>query len=116
MEDRMADTIVFLLWDEIRKAGFEKSLNSGIVLTGGGAMLEGLAAIAEQILALPIRRGVPAGVGGLADHVNSPAFATAVGLVMYAHRHHVGEVARPVGAGAFGRVAGRLRTLLKELV
>ena len=54
------------------------------------------------------------GVGGLADHVNNPAFATAVGLVMYAHRNHVGDVARPVGAGAFGRVAGRLRTLFKE--
>ena len=85
-----------------------------IWLTGGGAMLEGMAEIAEQIFDLPIRRGVPAGIGGLADHVNSPAFATAVGLVMYAHRNHVGEVARPVGAGAFGRVAGRLRTLFKE--
>ena len=54
------------------------------------------------------------GLGGLADHVNSPAFATAVGLVMYAHRNQAGEPARPVGAGAFGRVAGRLRTLFKE--
>jgi hypothetical protein len=34
--------------------------------------------------------------------------------VMYAHRNHVGEAPRPVGAGAFGRVAGRLRTLFKE--
>jgi cell division protein FtsA len=59
---------------------------------------------------------VPAGVGGLADHVNSPVFATAVGLVMYAQRNHVGEVVHPVGAGAFGRVAGRLRTLFKEFV
>ena len=74
-----AEEIFHLLWDEIRKAGFEKSLNSGIVLTGGGAMLEGMAEIAEQIFDLPIRRGVPAGVGGLADHVNNPAFATAVG-------------------------------------
>jgi len=109
-----AEEIFHLLWDEIRKAGFEKSLNSGIVLTGGGAMLEGMAEIAEQIFDLPIRRGVPAGVGGLADHVNNPAFATAVGLVMYAHRNHAGDVARPVGAGAFGRVAGRLRGLFKE--
>jgi cell division protein FtsA len=109
-----AEEIFHLLWDEIRRAGFEKSLNSGIVLTGGGAMLEGMAEIAEQIFDLPIRRGTPAGVGGLADHVNSPAYATAVGLVMYAHRNHVGEAPRPVGAGAFGRVAGRLRTLFKE--
>jgi cell division protein FtsA len=109
-----AEEIFHLLWDEIRRAGFEKSLNSGIVLTGGGAMLEGMAEIAEQIFDLPIRRGTPGGVGGLADHVNSPAFATAVGLVMYAHRNNAGEPARPVGAGAFGRVAGRLRTLFKE--
>ncbi len=109
-----SEEIFHLLWDEIRRGGYEKSLNSGIVLTGGGAMLEGMAEIAEQIFDLPIRRGVPAGVGGLADHVNNPSFATAVGLVMYAHRNHVGEIARPVGAGAFGRVAGRLRGLFKE--
>jgi cell division protein FtsA len=73
-----------------------------------------MAEIAEQIFDLPIRRGLPTGVGGLADHVNNPAFATGVGLVMYAHRNHVGEQARPVGAGAFERVAVRLRTLFKE--
>ena len=109
-----AEEIFHLLWDEIRKAGFDKSLNSGIVLTGGGAMLEGMGEIAEQIFDLPVRRGSPAGAGGLMDHVNTPECATAVGLVMYAHRNHVGEVARPVGAGAFGRVAGRLRGLFKE--
>jgi cell division protein FtsA len=109
-----AEEICHLLCDEIWKAGFENSLNSGIVLTGGGALLAGMAEIAEEIFGLPIRRGTPAGVGSLADHVNNPAFATAVGLVMYAHRNHVGEAARPVGAGAFGRVAGRLRTLFKE--
>src|SRR6187401_217012 len=91
-----AEEIFHLLWDEIRKAGFEKSLNSGIVLTGGGAMLEGVAEIAEQIFDLPIRRGSPAGVGGLADHVASPAFATPVGVVMYAHRNQAGEPARTV--------------------
>jgi cell division protein FtsA len=109
-----AEEVFHLLWDEIRNAGFENSLNSGLVLTGGGALLKGIPEIAQQVFDLPIRRGVPAAVGGLADHVNSPAFATAAGLVMYAHRNHVGESARPVGAGALGRVAGRLRTLFKE--
>jgi cell division protein FtsA len=110
-----AEEICYLLWDEIRKAGFERSLNAGIVLTGGGAVLEGMVEIAERIFDLPTRRGVPAGVGGLADHVNSPAFAAAVGLVMYAHRNQLGEAPRPVGTSAAGRVAGRLRTLFKEL-
>src|SRR5215470_2177790 len=64
-----AEEIFHLLWDEFRRAGFEKALNSGIVLTGGGAMLEGVAEIAEQIFDLPIRRGSPGGLGGLTDHV-----------------------------------------------
>jgi cell division protein FtsA len=109
-----AEEIFHRLWDEIRQAGFERSLNSGIVLTGGGSILEGMPEIADQIFDLPIRRGCPIGVGGLSDHVDTPAFATAVGLVMYAHRNQVQERDRPVGAGAFSRVTGRLRGLFKE--
>src|SRR5204863_1542104 len=110
-----AEEIFHLVWDEIRRAGYEKSLNSGIVLTGGGAILDGMPEIAEQIFDLPIRRGCPTGVGGLADHVNSPTFATGVGLALYGCRNSVGESARaPVGAGALVRVAGRLRGLFRE--
>jgi cell division protein FtsA len=109
-----AEEVFHQVWDEIRRAGCEKSLNSGIVLTGGGAILEGMPEIAEQIFDLPIRRGCPTGVGGLADHVSNPEFATSVGLVLYAQRNHMGEAVRMVGAGAFGRVAGRLRGLFKE--
>ena len=108
-----AEEIFHLVWDEIRRAGYEKALNSGIVLTGGGSILEGMPEIAEQIFDLPIRRGCPADVGGLADHVNSPTFATPVGLVLYAHRNRVLDPSR-VGAGAFGRMAGRLRGIFKE--
>ena len=112
-----AEEIFHLLWDEIRRAGYEKSLNSGIVLTGGGAMLEGMAEIAEQIFDLPIRRGAPAGVGGLADHVNSPAFATAgrAGAVRAPQSLRWSRRA-PVGAGAFGRVAGRLRGVVQGIL
>jgi cell division protein FtsA len=110
-----AEEIFHLVWDEIRRAGYEKSLNSGIVLTGGGSILEGMPEIAEQIFDLPIRRGCPVGVGGLADHVNSPTFATPVGLALYAHRNRAPEPAR-VGAGAFGRMAGRLRGIFREFL
>jgi cell division protein FtsA len=109
-----AEEIFHLVWDEIRRAGYEKSLNSGIVLTGGGAILEGMPEIAEQIFDLPIRRGSPFGVGGLADHVDSPAFATAVGLAAYAHRNVAAETSRAAGAGALGRVTGRLRSMFRE--
>ncbi len=109
-----AEEIFHLVWDEIRRAGYEKSLNSGIVLTGGGAILEGMPEIAEQIFDLPIRRGAPTGIGGLADHVGSPAFATAVGLVLYGQRHQIVDAVRSTGVGAFGRVAGRLKGLFRE--
>ena len=108
-----AEEIFHLVWDEIRRAGYEKSLNSGIVLTGGGAILEGMPEIAEQIFDLPIRRGSPAGVGGLADHVSSPTFGTPVGLALYAHRNRAPEPVR-VGPGAIGRVTSRLRGIFRE--
>ncbi|MGE3179608.1 MAG: cell division protein FtsA [Vicinamibacterales bacterium] len=107
-----AEEIFHMVWDEIRRAGYEKSLNSGIVLTGGGAILDGMPEIAEQIFDLPIRRGCPTGVGSLADHVNSPTFATAVGLALYAARNTAAET----GATSFysGALVRRLRTLFKE--
>ncbi len=109
-----AEEIFHQLWDEIRRAGYERSLNSGIVLTGGGSILDGMPEIADQIFDLPMRRGCPVGVGGLTDHVNNPAFATAVGLVMYARRNQRIEHNRSVGVGTLSRVAGRLRGLFKE--
>jgi cell division protein FtsA len=107
-----AEEIFHLVWDEIRRAGYEKSLNSGIVLTGGGAILEGMPEIAEQIFDLPIRRGWPIGVGGLSDHVSSPTFATPVGLLLYAHRNR--EQTNRKTNNAFERVAVRLRSIFKE--
>jgi cell division protein FtsA len=108
-----AEEICHLLWDEIRRAGYEKSLNSGIVLTGGGSMLEGMTEIAEEIFDLPVRRGAPERAGGLADHVNNPGFACPVGLVAYTHRNMPFEGDRNTG-GAIGRFTGRLRTLFKD--
>jgi cell division protein FtsA len=56
---------------------------------------------------------VPVGVGGLADHVSNPAFATAVGLVLYAARHR-GPTTSAAGGGALTRVMGRLKMVFKE--
>ena len=60
---------------------------SGIVLTGGSSILPGMPELAEQIFNLPVRRGVPQGIGGLVDVVNSPIYATGVGLVKYGSRN-----------------------------
>jgi cell division protein FtsA len=108
-----AEEVFNLVWDEIRRAGYDKSLNSGIVLTGGGALLDGLTEVAEQIFDLPIRRGVPIELGGLVDHISSPSFATAAGLLRYAQRTHGNDAAH---AGAMGWFAGRVRGLFKEFL
>jgi len=67
--------------DDIRR-----QLPSGIILTGGGALLPGAVALAQQVFGLPVRLGQPVGVAGWADRVNSPKFSTAVGLLQYARR------------------------------
>ena len=78
-----AEEIFRLVDSDIKRMGYDKSLNSGIVLTGGTALLEGLEEVAEEIFDLPVRRGDPGGVGGLVDRVSTPDFSTAVGLVLY---------------------------------
>jgi cell division protein FtsA len=80
-----AEEIFRLVDADIKRMGYEKSLNSGIVLTGGTSLLEGLEEVAEEIFDLPVRRGDPSGVGGLVDRVATPDFATAVGLVLYGY-------------------------------
>jgi len=80
-----AEEIFRLVDSDIKRTGFEKSLNSGLVLTGGTALLEGLEEVAEEIFDLPVRRGDPGGAGGLVDRVSTPDYATAVGLVLYGY-------------------------------
>jgi len=71
-----------LVQGELRRSGFEELLSSGIVLTGGSALLAGMAELGEEVFHLPVRIGVPAYVGGLAEVVRSPRYATAVGLLL----------------------------------
>ena len=73
-----------MVQQRLKKTGFEDMFASGVVLTGGTALMEGAQDAAERYLGLPIRRGAPRNIGGLMDVVNSPIYATGVGLVIYA--------------------------------
>ena len=100
-----------LVQEEITRYGFDKSLNAGVVLIGGGAMLEGMTEIAEQIFDMPVRIGTPSGVGGLSDVIASPAWCTAVGLVLYGMKNKdVRRRTRPA-LTPFGWVGVRVREL-----
>lgn len=72
---------------EIVKSGLEDSIASGVVITGGSSILDGMPELAEQIFNLPVRRGIPQKIGGLVDVVNSPVYSTGVGLIIYGSRN-----------------------------
>ena len=110
-----AEEIFHLVWDEIHRAGYEKALNSGIVLTGGSANLEGMTEIAEQIFDMPVRHGSPTGAGSLADHISNPSFATAVGLVLYAQRQRAAD-SHAASRGGIGRLTDLVKGVFKEFL
>ena len=81
VEPRMEE-IYRLIEREIQASNFADVLGSGVVITGGTALLPGCAELGEDVLGLPVRVGYPRQVGGLRDMINSPVFSTALGLVL----------------------------------
>ncbi len=87
VEPRMNELFA-LVKQEILKSGYYNLLPAGIVLSGGGSQLAGAAELCQQVTGMPTRVGSPRNVGGVADTLHSPVYATAVGLVQYgAHAH-----------------------------
>ncbi|MDR1857270.1 MAG: cell division protein FtsA [Desulfovibrio sp.] len=81
-EPRMEEILKFVD-RELEKSGFKRKLGAGVVLTGGGSMIEGCAELARDVFNLNARIGRPRETGALKDMVSSPKFATAVGLLRY---------------------------------
>lgn len=68
---------------ELRRSGLEELTRAGIVLTGGGAKMEGVVELAEELFHMPVRLGVPQHVSGLSDVVSNQIHASGVGLLLY---------------------------------
>src|SRR6266705_3240232 len=102
-----AEEVLVHVADEIKDSGWDRQLSSGVVLTGGGALLGGLVEIAEQVFDAPVRVGFPKRdrFGGLVEDIQSPAWAAAAGLALVSHRAHAIEQ-RAGGANRGG--SGRL--------
>jgi cell division protein FtsA len=81
-----AEEIFDYVHREIVESGHRDTLAGGVVLTGGTSVLENLPELAEEVLDMPVRRGVPKDVGGLVDVVRNPKYATGVGLVLHGAR------------------------------
>jgi cell division protein FtsA len=93
----------------IRDSGYEEMLSSGVVLTGGTALLPGIGELAEDVFLKPARVGWPAYEGPLADVIHNPRFATVVGLLQEAQSQR--QRGRRVAAqtGSFGQTLKRMR-------
>ena len=77
------EELYLLIREEIKRSGFEDLIASGVILTGGSALLPGAVELAEEIFHMPVRLGMPQHVKGLSDIVNNPSFSTGVGLLQY---------------------------------
>jgi cell division protein FtsA len=108
------EEIFALAQAEIAKSGYADRLASGVVVTGGQALLEGTQELAEEVLGLPVRRGIPKGIGGLVDVVKTPAYATGVGLVLHGARH-ASEAGASLGFDRRRGVMERMRSWFSEV-
>jgi cell division protein FtsA len=88
----------------IRESGFEELLSSGIVITGGAAVMPGMVELGEDIFLKPVRKGVPTYHGALYDMVSNPRSATVMGLLEEA------RIGRSRGMRA-AQQAGSVKTL-----
>lgn len=76
---------------EVKKNHFAELLGGGVVLTGGTSLMPGMVELAEQVFEMPVRLGMPEGLGGLGANVADPRFSTGVGLVLHALQQESGE-------------------------
>ena len=115
LEPRVEE-IFNLINREVYRAGMEDVITSGIVVTGGSSLLEGVVDIAESIFDLPTRIGRPMGIRGLVDVVNNPMYATAVGLVLYGAKSQPKRKFRIRDRNIFNRVMERMKKWFREII
>lgn len=109
-----AEEILQLVFEEVKKSGFDKQqLAAGAVLTGGGSMLDGILELAEQVFDLPVRRGYPAELEGLTESMRVPANATGVGLLLYGFKSRTNQLVGEVKhRNADGTISGWIDGIL----
>jgi len=109
------EEIFSLIQREVMKSGFQDLLSGGVVITGGSTLLEGMAELAETVFEMPVKRGVPQGVGGLKDVVNSPKFATGVGLLKFGARNLTRSKFPIREKNIYQKIRGSMRSWAKDL-
>jgi len=105
-----------MLRAEVRRVGYEGLLPAGVVLTGGTALLPGIEEVARDVLSMPVRIGRPNRLGGLADTIDSPAYATGVGLVRWGLKRGGAQPFLVPQEQGWTRIYNRFKSWLREFL
>ena len=112
-----AEELFTLVRDDLIKQGWDESLRGGVVLTGGGAKLDGILELAEQIFGSTVRYGLPQRLTGLVDVISSPHWCSASGLLLYglaAEQQQKRTGRRPMAS--MKQLFGNLKSVFSDLL
>ncbi len=113
IEPRMEE-IFELAKSEINKSGYRDLIPAGVVLTGGSIIMDGSVELAEKVIGLPVRRGIPRDVGGISDIIANPIYATGVGLVLYGARYKGEKKLRIREENVFKKIFDSMRNWFED--
>jgi len=102
-----------LIQAELRRSGFEELLSSGIVITGGSSVMQGMVELGEEMFHMPVRVGTPNYVGSLAEAVRNPRYSTAVGLLMAGVAAHQRQQMARMQSASFMQVFERMKVWIQ---
>ena len=97
---------------ELPQSDYPRLIPAGLVITGGGANLPGIAELGEKITRMPVRLGRPVRLPGVSDALDNPAYATGVGLLLWKLRNQDTEAPRANESG-LGRLLSKMLKLFR---
>jgi cell division protein FtsA len=109
-----AEELFGLILEEVKRSGYDGLLPAGLVITGGGSLLPGLREVARQATGLPARLALPTDLRGLVDTIQSPAYATGIGLIKWGLHDVMARPSRRRRAGWQLNLRGWLSNLLPD--
>jgi cell division protein FtsA len=114
-----AEEVIELIYNEIRRSGYEGLLPAGVVLTGGSAQLPRFDELMRDMLGIPVRVGAPTDLAGLSDSIDTPPYATSIGLLRWGTRHGLANLTSPGSAperNGLGSTYERFKGWLREFL
>lgn len=109
-----AEELLYILKQEINTYKLQQFMQTGIILTGGGSLLEGLPELAESILQIPVRRGSPNVAGTFTSMLTNPIYATGYGLLIYAIKKSDTATIGSMSGPLLVRVMGRMKSWVSD--